>query len=61
MEKMHLKSQLSKIIGDRILKDADTLALFMPDHIGRFPFIWGGKTFEVILKIKDLENETPQD
>ena len=43
------KDELAFDLGNRLLDDADNIRLFMPDHYGKFWFVWRGKRFKVEL------------
>ena len=43
------KDKLARDLGNRLLDDADNIRLFMPDHYGKFWFVWRGKRFKVEL------------
>lgn len=43
------KDELAMDLGNRLLDDADNIRRFMPDHYGKFWFVWHGKRFKVEL------------
>ncbi len=50
MSELLTRDQLVDVLGERILRDADTLRQFIPNHDAIFTFYWAGEMFTVTLR-----------